>query len=167
MIVLKRILVATDFGEVAEVALDYGRALAAQFGATLHVLHVAQNLYLSTIGTETFAGLTPRLQQEVENAARKGLEELLIDSDGSGPPTKARVLTGTSPALVIVGYAKDNSIDLIVIGTHGRGALAHIITGSVAERVVRLAPCPVLTVKHPEHEFVTKDTLMAVAHAKA
>jgi len=52
-----------------------------------------------------------------------------------------------------------------VMGTHGRGALAHLVMGSVAERVVRLAPCPVLTVRHPEREFVQPDTLAAVAHA--
>ena len=62
-------------------------------------------------------------------------------------------------------YAHDNDIDLIVMGTHGRGPLAHLVMGSVAERVVRTASCPVLTVRHPEHEFVWPDTLTTVAHA--
>jgi universal stress protein A len=56
-------------------------------------------------------------------------------------------------------------IDLIVMGTHGRGALAHVVLGSVAERVVRLAPCPVLTVRNPEHEFVRPDALTVAARA--
>jgi nucleotide-binding universal stress UspA family protein len=67
--------------------------------------------------------------------------------------------------LTIVGYAKENDVDLIIMGTHGRGAIAHLLMGSVAERVVRTAPCPVLTVRHPEHEFVLPDALAAVAKA--
>ena len=62
-------------------------------------------------------------------------------------------------------YARDATIDLIVMGTHGRGAIAQLLMGSVAERVVRIAPCPVLTVRHPEHEFVLPDALVAVAKA--
>ena len=59
------------------------------------------------------------------------------------------------PFLTIINYAKREPIDLIVMGTHGRGAIAHLLIGSVAENVVRKAPCPVLTVRHPEHEFIT------------
>lgn len=162
MITLKNILVATDFGEAADVALTYGRALAGRFDATLHVLHVADNIYLKAFGAETYAVIAPKLQQDLEEAARKQLDELLIDSDGSGPTTKRAILTSSSPALAIVDYAEEKDIDLIVMGAHGRGPIAHLIMGSVAERVVRLAPCPVLTVRHPEHEFVSPDALVAV-----
>ena len=65
--------------------------------------------------------------------------------------------TSDNPAEEIVKYAKAHAIDLIVMGTHGRGALAQLLVGSVAERVVRTAPCPVLTVRHPEHEFIVPD----------
>jgi nucleotide-binding universal stress UspA family protein len=91
----------------------------------------------------------------------------VIDSDGSGPRTKTVVMTSASPAFAIIDYAKENGIDLIVMGTQGRGALAHLLMGSVADRVVRLASCPVLTVRHPEHEFVTPDTLVPVALKEA
>jgi nucleotide-binding universal stress UspA family protein len=167
MIGLKNILVATDFGEAADAALTYGRALADQFGATLHVLHVAQNGYINALGAENFATIAPNLQRELEKAARKELDELLIDSDGSGVRTRPVVLTSSSPAFAIVDYAGGNNIDLIVMGTHGRGTLAHIFMGSVAERVVRMAQCPVLTVKHPEHEFVRADTLQSINRAEA
>jgi nucleotide-binding universal stress UspA family protein len=90
---------------------------------------------------------------------------VLIDSDGSGPRTTPVVLTSASPAFAIIDYAGGHDIDLIVMGTHGRGGLAHMLMGSAAEKVVRLAPCPVLTVRHPEHEFVRPDTLTVVAHA--
>jgi nucleotide-binding universal stress UspA family protein len=165
MIGIKNILVATDFGEASDSALRYGRELAGCFGATLHVLNVVENFYVTTFGAETYAAIVPEMQRELETAAHKQIDELLIDSDGSGPPTRPVVMTSGSPAYAIVDYARENGIDLIVMGTHGRGALAHLMMGSVAERVVRIAPCPVLTVRHPEHEFVRPDTLVAAARA--
>jgi nucleotide-binding universal stress UspA family protein len=165
MMTLKKILVATDFGEASDAALTYGRELAGRFGATLHVLHVAENVYVTTFGAETYAAMAPDLQRELEDAARARLGELVIDSDHSGPPTKSVVLTSSSPAFAIIDYAGEHDVDLIVMGTHGRGALAHLLMGSVAEKVVRLAPCPVLTIRHPEHEFVRMDTLATVAAA--
>ena len=164
MITLKNILVATDFSEPSDAALTYGRELATRFGATLHVLHAAENI-IGRFGAETYSATAPDLQARLESDARRRLNELLIDSDNSGPSTKPVLLTASSPALAIVDYAKEKNIDLIVVGTHGRSALAHLVMGSVAERVVRLAPCPVLTVRHPEREFVQPDTLAAAAHA--
>jgi len=161
---LKKILVATDFGEASDAALAYGRELAGRFGATLHVLHVAENIYVTAFGAETFAAVAPNGQQELEAAASVRLDRLLSDSVGSGPPTKPTVMTSSSPAFAIIDYAGENGVDLIVMGTHGRGVLARILIGSVAEKVVRLAPCPVLTIRHPEHEFVKPDAL-AVATA--
>jgi len=163
MIALKQILVATDFGEASDVALRYGQTLATHFGAHLHVLHVAQNTYFNAVGSDAYVALSPDLQEEVEGAAKQQLAERLIDSDRSGPETTAIVETSTSPVFSILEYAKRNRVDLIVMGTHGRGPMAHLLMGSVAERVVRLAPCPVLTVRHPEHEFVLPDALVAAS----
>ena len=78
---------------------------------------------------------------------------------------RAVIVTSNAPADAIVEYAKDSDIDLIVVGTHGRGVMGHLLLGSVAERVVRIAPCPVLTVRHPEREFVLPDALVAVTKA--
>ena len=75
------------------------------------------------------------------------------------------VLVSTAPAAAIVNHARESGTDLIVIGTRGRGGIAHLVMGSVAERVVQTAPCPVLTVRHPEHEFVLADALVAIAKA--
>jgi nucleotide-binding universal stress UspA family protein len=167
MITMKNVLVPTDFGEAADAALTYGRELAGRFGATLHVLHIADNIYVTTFGAETYANVAPDLQHDLEASARVKLAERVIDSDGSGPPVTPLVITSASPAFAIIDYANENGIDLIVIGTHGRGALAHMLMGSVAERVVRLASCPVLTVRHPEREFVSPDTLVPVARIEA
>jgi nucleotide-binding universal stress UspA family protein len=165
MIALNSILVATDFGDASDAALTYGRALARTFGSTLHVLHVAENLFTRGIGGEGYIAVLPELQKDVEDAARRRLHELVVDNDPDRPPLKSIVVTSNTPAIAIVEYARAERIDLIVMGTHGRGAVAHLLMGSVAERVVRTAPCPVLTVRHPEHDFVVPDTLVAVEKA--
>jgi nucleotide-binding universal stress UspA family protein len=160
MIKIENILVATDFSETSDSALSYGRALARNFGAELHVLNVVENSLMWT-GVEGVAFDFAEVQAEIEEAARKKLSTMvgLVDD----VKTKPVVRTGSSPAFVIVDYARDAKVDLIVMGTHGRSALGHLLVGSVAERVVRLAPCPVLTVRRPEHEFVLPDALQAVA----
>jgi len=164
MIALNNILVATDFGEASDAALRYGRELARRFGAALHVLHVAENVAIATLGAETFAAVAPGLQEEIEKSARKALDDALIDSDHSEPVTRPVVLTSSSPAFAIVDYARDHDIHLIVMGTHGRGALEHLLMGSVAERVVRLAGCPVLTVREHQRDFIRPDALVARTH---
>lgn len=159
MITIKNVLVPTDFGEAADSALTYGRTLARNFGARLHVLHVVDNALLFA-GTEGIAYDFALVQTQIEDAARKKLADL-VGSDGI-----TVVRSGTSPAFVIVDYAKENNVDLIVVGTHGRGMMAHLLIGSVAERVVRMSPCPVLTVRNPEHEFVIPDALEVAVKAK-
>src|SRR3954471_16478146 len=164
MLAIKNILVPTDFGSAADAALLYGRELAARFGATLHLVHVVDSFQIAGF-PEAYGDLTAKLQADLEDAARQTIDARLLDSDGSGPRTARAVITSIAPVISIVDYALAHGIDLIVMGTHGRGALAHFMMGSVAERVVRSAPCPVLTVRHPEHEFVWPDTLATVAHA--
>jgi nucleotide-binding universal stress UspA family protein len=167
MITLKNILVATDFGEAADAALNYGRALARNFGATLHVVHVAHPVYATPIAGESYLAVFPNLQSEIDDSARKQLAERLIDDDRPPLRIKPIVLDSSATATTIVEYAKNAEVDLIVMGTHGRGAVAHMLMGSVAERVVRAAPCPVLTVRHPEREFVFPDALVAVMREQA
>jgi nucleotide-binding universal stress UspA family protein len=164
MITLNSILVATDFSVPSDAALAYGQALARTFNATLHVLHVVDDLCLR-LGGEAYVATIPEAQKALEDAARKRLDALLIDNDPVPLPIKPVVVTFSSPARAIVDYAAESHIDLIVVGTHGRGAVAHLLLGSVAERVVRTASCPVLTVRHPEQEFVTPDALVAATKA--
>jgi nucleotide-binding universal stress UspA family protein len=165
MITLNRILVATDFGDAAGAALNYGRALARVFGASLTVLHVAEDLLTASFGIEGYVGGYPDFQRSIEEGARKQLDLQLTEQDRTDLGALAVLRTSSSPALTIVNYARDTNADLIIMGTHGRGAMAHLLMGSVAERVVRTAPCPVLTIKHPEHEFVLPDALVQVAKA--
>ena len=163
MVTLKKILVATDFGDAAEVAFAYGRELARTFRATLDVLHVADNVMARSFVGDGYLATFPELQRDVEDAARKRLDAMICDEDRAILNAKPVLITSTSPALAIVEYAREAGVDLIIMGTHGRGAMAHLLMGSVAERVVRTAPCPVLTVRQPEHEFVVPDALVAVS----
>ena len=164
MIRLKNIVVATDFGEVSDAALAYGRELARAFGGTLHVFHAADNVMTRFPMDAPFAGMA-ELQAEVENAAKTRIGALLNDEDREMLGAKAVVWTSLSPATAVVDYAKSVKADIVLVGTHGRGTVGHFFLGSVAERVVRMAPCPVLTVHHPEREFIAPDALVAVAKA--
>jgi nucleotide-binding universal stress UspA family protein len=165
MIRLKNVLVATDFSEPSNAALDYGRELARTFGATLRVVHVIENVFATAVGVEGYFANLPELQYEIEESARKQLAAVITDEDRRELNAEPVLLTSSTPALSIVSFAKETAADLLVMGTHGRGGLAHALMGSVAERVVRMAPCPVLTVRHPEHEFVFPDALVAVTRA--
>jgi len=165
MIALQNILVATDFGEPAAAALKYGQDFARCFGATLHVLTVCDNIFTRGFGTEAYVAVFPDVQAELEVAARKQLDAIVSDEDRRDLHARTVVVTSNNPSAAIVQYAAEQRIDLIIMGTTGRGAFEHLLIGSVAEKVVRAAPCPVLTVHHPEREFVVPDALVAFHHA--
>lgn len=167
MVTLKKILVATDFGEASAAALRYGRELATAFAATLRVLHVAEDLSVTGVGLNGYAGLPPEVLQDIERAARQQTENLVTDDDRRLLKAEAITITSNRIAATIVDYARANAIDLIVVGTHGRRALTHMMLGSVAERIVRTAPCPVLTVHSLQHEFVTTDVGTTTEQAAA
>jgi len=166
MVVLKRILVATDFGKAAAVALDYGHELARTFGARLELLNVCDYAIVRGLGADAFAIGYSNVQDELEAATRRELDALLDEHDRRTLNAQAVVAVSATPAEAIVEHAKRSKADLIVMGTHGRGTVAHLLMGSVAERVVRLAPCPVLTVHHPEREFLRQEAAMAVVRSR-
>ena len=157
MVVLKKILVATDFSDPSGVALAYGRDLARNSGAQLNVLHVVEDVTMRYSAEVGFS--MPALQEDLEKKASRELEALITDEDRQQLKALATVETAVNIAEAICRYAKDNTIDLIITGTHGRGAVQHFLMGSVAERVVRSAPCPVLTVHAHERDFIVPDAL--------
>ena len=161
MIALKRILVPVDFSDASQAAVRYGVALGRAFGATLHLLHAAVRHELQVMVErqrviDLFLGPQDAATKSPPNAAHELLATLLTAEEQ--PAFRAEYVLRASglggPYVEIVRYAKERDIDLIVMGTHGRGFVAHMLMGSVAEKVVRAAPCPVLTVRHPEHDFV-------------
>jgi nucleotide-binding universal stress UspA family protein len=161
MIAMQRILVPNDFSETSEAAVRYAIALARNFGARIHLLHVGDQARLD-LETEFPLGL----EDAVEDAVRERLLKILTPAEQAELKPQFVVLAG-GPAAEIVRYAKDHDVDLIVMGTHGRGPVGHMVMGSVAEKVVRTAPCPVLTVRNQQHEFVTPDAVSVAAGVSA
>jgi len=153
MLTLKTVLVPTDFSEASESALRYGKAMAEAFGASLHVVHVMEDLLAHAWAAEVYVSSMPQLRDEIERESRQRLGALLADGERKKFRAETALLAG-NPFLEIIRYAKAHDVDLIVMGTHGRGPIAHMLLGSVAEKVVRKSPCPVLTVREAQHEFV-------------
>ena len=147
---LKRILVPVDFSKCSHKALRYAIPFAKQFQAELILLHVIPPVVVMQTPD---MGSAQGLIQESAETARQNLEELRR-ALGDGIPTKGMVRTG-SPHVEILDAAKDLDTDLIILSTHGRTGLSHILLGATAEKVVRRASCPVLIVREHEHEFVT------------
>lgn len=153
MIHLKKILVPTDFSEFSNHALRYGGELARRFDAELHLLHVIDDSITvpdPLMGAPASDAEIRDLQRAAEDALGKLAADAALKDVRIAPCV---VLTG-SPFVGIVRHARENNVDLIVIATHGRTGLAHAMLGSTAERVVRKAPCPVLTVRPNGHDFV-------------
>jgi len=156
MIVLERILVATDFSDASAAALEYGRNLAHTFGTSLHVLHVRENTFLRAVPSDPFV---------LKAGTIRHLEDRLTDDDRTELHAVAALEMSDNPAEEIVKYAAKHDVGLIVMGTHGRGTMAQLLVGSVAEKVVRTAPCPVLTVRHAEPPATASDITVGIAHA--
>ena len=145
MIPIHRILVPTDFSEPANVALKLATTFAREFGSKLYLLHVVPEPYAYPWGTELSTLPLNDILAQSEEGARQHLKELAA---GTKLPAKD-VITSASvgtPVDQILALIKDERIDLVVLGTHGRGLVGHLLLGSVAERVVRRSPVPVLTV---------------------
>jgi nucleotide-binding universal stress UspA family protein len=140
---LEHILVATDFSEPSERALDLAVELATQFDAALTVVHVVEvPSYVYTETTYASANVIGPLNQ----AARERLDGLIARTRERLPRAQALLRSGT-PWEEVLGAARDTTADLVVVGTHGRRGVKHLLIGSVAEKIVRTSPVPVLSVR--------------------
>jgi nucleotide-binding universal stress UspA family protein len=146
----KKILYPVDFSEYTDEILEYAVAVAKQFGAELHLLHVIPNLNYFT-PYESF--LTPEnmvaIEQNVETEVNRDMDKITGSLD---IPVKRAIKTGVT-FMEIIDYIKTEHIDLVIMGTHGRSGIEHILIGSVAEKIVRKAPCPVLTIRPKSRKF--------------
>jgi len=150
MINIKKILVPTDFSEPGRTALRYAVEFADQFGSSVDLFHVIQAV---PAGAMLSYRPLDELQASMKAHAEEEMDKLHTEwSDYSFPVQK--IVVDGHPFVEIVRHAKKSDADLIIMGTHGRGAIAHMMLGSVAEKVIRKAHCPVLTVRDPEHEFI-------------
>jgi nucleotide-binding universal stress UspA family protein len=157
-LVFRKILVPTDFSETAATALFYGVQLARQFDGELHVVHVCDDPMQLSGWPALPSGPAPEVGEEAA-ALRTQLESLLASEAGTQLKTAVHVILGQPPGLAISRYALEHEFELIVMGTHGRGPLTHALMGSVAEKVVRSAPCPVLTIRHATQPKIATDRL--------
>ncbi|MFO0934973.1 MAG: universal stress protein [Gemmataceae bacterium] len=148
MIEIQTILVPTDFSDCASVAVRYAKQMAEKFNSRIHLLYVIPDS--SLVLPEAIVPAVTQIPDitEMQKSAGEGLHKVVEEFGLENFQVTFESRLG-SPADEIIGAAKDSSANLIVIGTHGRGAIAHFLLGSVAEQVVRHAPCPVLTVRIP------------------
>ena len=146
MLTVQRILTPVDFSSFSERALEYAHDLANELGAELHLIYVREELhYIFPDGDMPSAQSGEFLAHQTEIAAAR--LEALASATASQQLTVVREVLSGTPHVEILKYADNKSIDMIVMGTHGRGGLMHLLIGSVAERVVQRAHCPVLTVR--------------------
>ena len=146
MLVLRDLVVPVDFESTSYHALAYARELAGTFGARLHLIHVLDDTFALRAGTEGSLSSVPELARRATSEAREGLDALLTDADRKLNAVVVVVIS-PSPATAIVAYAEQVQASAIVMGTNGRLDEPTDAIGSVAEHVVRTAPCPVLTLR--------------------
>ncbi len=153
MIAIRRILCPVDFSVSSNHAVNYAAAFASAYHAELHLIHVIHPPAYGVGADGINIDVTAQVTEYIENTCRERVHELAETVRQTHPAVQEQVVAGV-PFLEIIRAARAIQADLIVMGTHGRTGIAHALIGSVAEKVVRKAPCPVLTVKHPEHDFV-------------
>jgi phosphomannomutase len=149
---IRRILFPTDFSDYSLNALDYAIGLAEDYSAEVHLLHVVPTPDWTVQFEQVAPVLDVEFFEEMEHSAREQMEEIAGQKVRERITVTTAVRRGTA-FLEIVRYAKEEEMDLIVIATHGRTGLKHALFGSVAEKVVRKAPCPVLSIRPEGHDF--------------
>lgn len=147
---IERILFATDFSEGSDHALPYAVDMAKQYGAKLYFVHVIYDV-AKTAGWYVPHVSIDEIYRDMEQSARSELEKIFIDEMRGFKNIEYKVLKGI-PYEEISKLAAEQKVDLIVLGTHGRRGIDRMLFGSTAEQVVRNAPCPVLSVRLPQHE---------------
>jgi len=151
---IKRILAPTDFSTHSEHAVRFACSLAERLGAELHLVNVLSEIIPAGPDPLLMPVMPPQFYEENEDRARETLRSLLKPSWGK-PTSLVTAVRWGSPVEAIVDYAREQDIGLIVIATHGRTGLSHVLLGSVAERIVREAPCPVLTLRDSQRAAKT------------
>lgn len=151
MIKIKKILLPTDFSVHSDHALIYAVEFARNFDAYICVLHVLRGpIYPVAYAIDVdFDALDAEMRISAETQLESTERKIKLE----GVRVKSTLIVG-DPFPEIVSFAGKGEYDIIIMGTHGHGAVKHMLLGSTAERVVRKAPCPVLTIRHPEHDFV-------------
>lgn len=150
----KKIMVAHDFSPHASAALEAAQDLAGKLGADLLLVHVFHHPEIAYASLQAGAAPAPTFPLELRQSAEQALADVASSIEIAPGSVTTRLVDGASVDGALVEVCKDEAADLLVMGTHGRTGLAHAFLGSVAERTLRRAPCPVLTVQGTESENV-------------
>lgn len=149
MVTIKNILVPTDFSESATAAYAYAREMAAIFKSKIILIHVYEPIVFYSEAPIGMPDLVD-IEKNIYASSDQSLDRIIYEhfkSDSGNLPGVEKLLVQGKPFIEIIRVAKEQSIDMIIMSTHGRSALEHILLGSVTEKVVRKAPCPVLTIR--------------------
>jgi nucleotide-binding universal stress UspA family protein len=141
---VRNILFPTDLSDDSFAAWPHALDFAKKFGATIHAVTVVEELY-ALAPYENYGVMVQAMRDMLPQIERR-LQERVKDPP-TGVPVRTAVIEAVTPSAALLDYVKKNSIDLIIMATHGRGAIAHALLGSVAERLTRTAPVPVMTVR--------------------
>ena len=152
---ISKILLATDFSDDSINARHFAEELARKFSSEVIVLHVDQPMapvMVSELGPAFDVGAMNQIAEEQRLAAQREIDRIVTQLRDAQIKARSLLRVG-APFVEIIHAAQTENVDLIVVGTHGRTGLAHVLLGSVAERVVQKAGCAVLTVRHPDRRF--------------
>jgi nucleotide-binding universal stress UspA family protein len=144
--------VPTDFSDYSQEALQYGISFCQEYDANLVLLHVIEDPFYLSTGANFGFDMDSFFRKMEEKSEQQMID--LVPPDQLPPEHVERVIVRGTPFLEIIRSAKEQKADMLVIATHGRTGLAHVLMGSVTEKVVRKVPCPVLVVRKAQHEFV-------------
>ena len=158
-------MVPVDFERTSALALEYAGELASRFDAALYVVHVVDDEFAMPGGTEGTLTSMPRLQHDVEASVLDQIREMIGQAEVEAHATPV-ALVAPATAEALVGWARSSNVDIIVMGTHGRGQAPSNAIGSVTDQVVRLAPCPVLVVRRPLHAIPESEAAVATRESQ-
>ncbi|HVL66943.1 MAG TPA: universal stress protein [Vicinamibacterales bacterium] len=158
---VKHILVTTDFSPASQEAVHYACELAVSLGAKLHVLHVLENPFAPGAFMEMYSPPPAGYFTDLAAEAGARLQASLTEEERRASDARLTTRLGVPSSEILDRLHEEPAIDLVVMATHGRGGVARLVMGSVADKIVRAAPCPVLTLR--EHPLKGRDRQAAGA----
>ena len=164
MLKIDSILCPVDFSEFSVRAYDYAQSLAQQYKARLLLVHSAHPLFFA-YPSYAYTDVVHGIYRDLHAHAELELQKFVDSHTRNGIQVECKVIEGP-PTDDILTFAEQQDVNLIVMGTHGRRGLDHLVLGSVTEKVLRKAKCPVLAVRKPVHEFVTPENTQALVNLR-